>query len=180
LILFAEMGEAVLSLRGGAPATPTYPAERVRPEAERAARRTLRGQIARLDAELGAAVVSSFAMRGRGEAARPAAAASSGSGPARPLDLGELEVVRDELAVRLRAAQTANASLAAVQRERRAELEKMLLEPGRHRFRRISCEELGEPGCGVWRVRPRLGLIGMLAGWWQVKLSSGCPLPGRS
>jgi hypothetical protein len=27
-------------------------------------------------------------------------------------------------------------------------------------------------------VRPRLGLIGMLMGWWQVKLSSGCPLPG--
>jgi hypothetical protein len=25
-------------------------------------------------------------------------------------------------------------------------------------------------------VRPRLGLIGMLCGWWQVKLSSGCPL----
>jgi hypothetical protein len=25
-------------------------------------------------------------------------------------------------------------------------------------------------------VRPRLGLIGMLAGWWHVKLSSGCPL----
>jgi hypothetical protein len=31
-------------------------------------------------------------------------------------------------------------------------------------------------GCGVWQVRPRLGLIGMLMGWWQVKLSSGCPL----
>lgn len=29
---------------------------------------------------------------------------------------------------------------------------------------------------GVWQVRPRLGLIGMLAGWWHVKLSSGCPL----
>jgi hypothetical protein len=28
----------------------------------------------------------------------------------------------------------------------------------------------------VWHVRPRLGLVGMLAGWWQVKLSSGCPL----
>jgi hypothetical protein len=27
-------------------------------------------------------------------------------------------------------------------------------------------------------VRPRLGLIGMLMGWWQVKLSSGCPLAG--
>jgi len=37
---------------------------------------------------------------------------------------------------------------------------------------------VGEPGCGVWQVRPRLGLIGMLMGWWQVKLSSGCPLPG--
>ena len=23
-----------------------------------------------------------------------------------------------------------------------------------------------------------MGLIGMLMGWWQVKLSSGCPLPG--
>jgi hypothetical protein len=176
LILSAQMGEAVLSIRGGAPATPTYPPERVGPEAQRAARGTLRGQIARLETELGAAVVSSFAMRGRGEAARPAA---SGSGPARPLDLGELEIVRDELATRLRAAQMANASLAAAQRERRAELERMLLEPGRHRFRRISCEELGDPGCGVWQVRPRLGLIGMLAGWWQVKLSSGCPLPGR-
>ena len=28
----------------------------------------------------------------------------------------------------------------------------------------------------MWQVRPRLGLIGMLMGWWQVKLSSGCPL----
>jgi hypothetical protein len=170
------MGEVVLSSRGGAPATPTNPAEWVGPEAQRAARRTLRGQIARLEAELGAAVVSSFEMRGRGEAARPAV---SGSGPARPLDLGELEIVRDELAARLHAAQAANASLAAFQRDRRAELQRMLLEPGRHRFRQISCEELGEPGCGVWQVRPRLGLIGMLAGWWQVKLSSGCPLPGR-
>jgi hypothetical protein len=50
--------------------------------------------------------------------------------------------------------------------------------PAQHRFARISCRELGEPGCGVWQVRPRLGLIGMLMGWWQVKLSSGCPLPG--
>jgi hypothetical protein len=36
--------------------------------------------------------------------------------------------------------------------------------------------DAGERGCGVWEVRPRLGLIGMLAGWWQLKLSSGCPL----
>ena len=52
----------------------------------------------------------------------------------------------------------------------------MLLDPAKHRFARVSCRDLGEPGCGVYMVRPRLGLIGMLAGWWQVKLSSGCPL----
>ena len=42
---------------------------------------------------------------------------------------------------------------------------------GRYRL----LEKIGEGGCGVWEVRPRLGLIGMLSGWWQVKLSSGCP-----
>jgi hypothetical protein len=41
---------------------------------------------------------------------------------------------------------------------------------------RVANRDLGESGCGVWHVRPRLGLIGMLMGWWQVKLSSGCPL----
>ena len=41
---------------------------------------------------------------------------------------------------------------------------------------RVGAADVGEPGCGVWHVRPRLGLIGMLMGWWQVKLSSGCPL----
>jgi hypothetical protein len=55
-------------------------------------------------------------------------------------------------------------------------LERILLDPAAHRFARVSCRDLGEPGCGVWQVRPRLGLIGMLMGWWQVKLSSGCPL----
>ena len=46
----------------------------------------------------------------------------------------------------------------------------------RHRFVKIANADLGVGGCGVWHVRPRLGLIGMLMGWWQVKLSSGCPL----
>jgi hypothetical protein len=145
--------------------------------AERAARRALRGQIERLDAELSAIVLASFGMRGRGEGARPGAVAAVPVGP-RLLDLGELERVRDELADRVHAARTANAQRTAAQSAKRAQLEAMQLAPGRHRFTRISCEELGEPGCGVWHVRPRLGLIGMLAGWWQVKLSSGCPLAG--
>ena len=55
-------------------------------------------------------------------------------------------------------------------------LERMLLAPGDHRRVRIAQRDLGERGCGVWHVRPRLGLVGMLMGWWQVKLSSGCPL----
>ena len=55
-------------------------------------------------------------------------------------------------------------------------LERMLLEPGRYKFVRVANRDLGAGGCGVWQVRPRLGLIGMLMGWWQVKLSSGCPL----
>ena len=40
----------------------------------------------------------------------------------------------------------------------------MKLEPGRYRFVRLPVSDLGQGGCGVWQVRPRLGLIGMLAG----------------
>ena len=94
-------------------------------------------------------------------------------------DLGELERVRDELAARVRAARTSIAERADVQAANRVRLEKMLLDPGRYRFVRIANRDIGEPGCGVWFVRPRLGLIGMLMGWWEVKLSSGCPLATR-
>jgi hypothetical protein len=62
------------------------------------------------------------------------------------------------------------------QERARVRLERMLLAPGRHKFHRVAAAELGEGGCGVYQVRPRLGLVGMLAGWWHVKLSSGCPL----
>jgi hypothetical protein len=66
-------------------------------------------------------------------------------------------------------------------RRSRELLDRMQLEPGRHKFMRLPVANLGQGGCGAWEVRPRLGLIGMLAGWWHVKLSSGCPLPkGRA
>jgi hypothetical protein len=94
------------------------------------------------------------------------------------LSLGELEQVRDELAERLGRARTAIRRLADQQEAKRELLERMLLDPGAYRFARIARSEIGESGCGAWEVRPRLGLIGMLMGWWQVKLSSGCPLPG--
>ena len=51
----------------------------------------------------------------------------------------------------------------------------MLLEPERHAFVRVKNEDVGEPGCCDWHVRPRFGLLGMLAGWWRVVVSSGCP-----
>jgi hypothetical protein len=143
----------------------------VQPADELAARRSMRGQIARLEKELAGAFVTAYPMGGLGDVALAA------HRDARILTLGELERVRDELAERLQAARVTIAERAEVQDAHRLALERMLLDPARHRFERISCQDLGQPGCGVWHVRPRLGLIGMLMGWWQVKLSSGCPLP---
>jgi hypothetical protein len=51
----------------------------------------------------------------------------------------------------------------------------MVAAPERFKWVRISNEDVGEPGCKHWHSRPRLGLIGMLMGWWRVKISSGCP-----
>ena len=140
--------------------------------AEAAARRTLRAQIASLEAELAAQFVTAFEMRLDGPYDSDPAARQI----PRLLDLGELEQVRDELAGRRRELRLRIATAAERQQRKRELLAQMRLEPGRHRFTRISCRELGEPGCGVWQVRPRLGLVGMLMGWWQVTLSSGCPL----
>jgi hypothetical protein len=150
---------------------PSSPAE-VGEDAERAARRSIRGQIAKLERDLAATFVTAFPMGGL---ALPTAAP-----PQHPrlLDLGELERVRDALAERLRDARISIAARADVWEANRVLLERMLLEPGKYRFVRVARRDVGEPGCGVWQVRPRLGLIGMLAGWWHVKLSSGCPLPG--
>jgi hypothetical protein len=138
---------------------------------ELAARRTLRSQISRLERELADAFVTAYPMGGLGQAP------TSGVADPRLLGLGELERVRDELAERLRQARVTITERADAQAASRLYLEQILLDPAKHRFARVSCRELGEPGCGVWQVRPRLGLIGMLMGWWQVKLSSGCPLP---
>ena len=139
--------------------------------AELAARRSLRRQIARLERELSDAFVTAYQMGG------PAPMRAQ-LGEPRLLDLGELELVRDELAERLRTARSQITALADRQHANRLVLERMLLEPGKYRFARVARSDLGEPGCGVWQVRPRLGLVGMLMGWWEVKLSSGCPLAG--
>jgi len=55
----------------------------------------------------------------------------------------------------------------------------MLAAPENFKWVQVSRADIGEPGCGHWHSRPRLGPIGMLMGWWRVKVSSGCPLAGR-
>jgi len=139
------------------------------PGDELAARRALRAQVARLERRLAAAVAASFPDGGV-ETTVPAT-----SGP-RVLTLGELEALRDALAGRVAEAQRVIALREERREQARIRLERMLLAPGEHRFVRITQRELGEGGCGAWHVRPRLGIIGMLMGWWHVKLSSGCPL----
>jgi hypothetical protein len=136
---------------------------------ERAARRSLRLQIAKLEHELADAFVTAYPMGGLELPTGP-------PGEPRLLDLEELERVRDDLAERVRSARITIAQRGDEQVANRVLLERMLLEPGKYRFCRVSRRDLGESGCGAWHVRPRLGLIGMLMGWWQVKLSSGCPL----
>ena len=148
---------------------PVREADRV--ENELAARRSLRSQISKLERELADAFVTAYPMGGLGSGS----ASRDGSTP-RLLDLGELERVRDQLAERLHSARVTIAERAEVQAANRLYLERILLDPAKHQFARVARRDLGEPGCGVWQVRPRLGLIGMLMGWWQVKLSSGCPL----
>jgi hypothetical protein len=156
---------------------------------ERGARRALRAQIAKLERELSGIVAEGFphiAPPGLPDLASPHIAPRAYAGAGRRghrtdgapclLDLGRLERTRDELAGDVQAARRATVQRAELQTRARELLEAMWREPARYKFVRLPVRDLGEGGCGVWEVRPRLGLLGMLAGWWQVKLSSGCPL----
>lgn len=136
---------------------------------ERAAREALRAQVARLERELSGLVAHTFPHISPRDYS-----GETFSGP-RLLTLGELERMRDRLALRVGEVRGEVAERAALERRSRALLERMKLEPGHYKFVRLPVADLGDGHCGVWEVRPRLGLIGMLAGWWHVKLSSGCP-----
>jgi hypothetical protein len=153
-------------------------------EGERAARRTLRTQISRLERELSGIVAERFPYISATPAG-PDRAFDSGTGEASCLGpsllgLDQLERTRDELAARLQDLRGLAAERDEYERSAHELLEGMKLEPARYKHVRLHVSDLGQGGCGVWHVRPRLGLIGMLAGWWQLKLSSGCPLPRGS
>jgi hypothetical protein len=149
--------------------TPARSTEALRTDSERAARLTMLDQVARLEAELSQLFCSTwprkafrFEVRGRG-------------GP-RLLSLAELEELRDDLADRVAGVRRSLSDRTWLEEENRRLIEEMLAAPERHKWRRVSAEDIGEPGCRHWHVRPRYGVLGMLMGWWRVVISSGCPL----
>ena len=143
------------------------------PSTERPARVQLRAQIAKLDRELSGLVGEGF---GRIAIEHDV---SAPPGPPRVLGLGELERTRDALAARIAAARVVLRERARAEAGKRQLLAAMLARPAEFKWVKVSREEIGEPGCGEWHSKPRLGPIGMLMGWWRVKVSSGCPRPGR-
>jgi hypothetical protein len=140
---------------------------------ERLARAELRRQVGHLERELARHFAEAF---GRVEIGHRVGAFAA---EPRVLDLGELERLRDELADRVAEARQTLHERARVETANRELVRRMLASPADFKWVRVSREEVGEPGCGHWHSRPRLGPIGMLMGWWRVKVSSGCPLAGR-
>ena len=138
-------------------------------DVRRRARDDLRRQIGELERELGELFATAFPRRGIefGVAA---------AGGPRILGVADLEAVRDQLVRRLQEARSELSQRVDVEERNRELVEEMVAEPDRHRWVRVSNEDIGEPGCRHWHSRPRWGLLGMIVGWWRVKLSSGCPL----
>lgn len=152
------------ALDDGLPLAPTR-------EDERAARGEIRRQIARLERELAQLFGSTYPRQGIEWKV-------GASGGPRVLGIGELERVRDRLADRLAEARAEIARRADQQEAQRALVERMIADPADYRWVRVSNEDVGEQGCKHWHSRPKWGILGMFAGWWRVKLSSGCPLAG--
>ena len=133
---------------------------------EAAARRELRRQIARLEADL---------------AAYPAARSKDATHPLlRPkghiASFDELSGTRDELMDRLREARKRAERKGERQARAHSRREQIIGDPEAHRWERVGNEECGDPGCGETRAVPRFGPIGRVMSWWRVKVSSGCPL----
>ncbi|MGI8845363.1 MAG: hypothetical protein ACR2HC_04200 [Thermoleophilaceae bacterium] len=149
---------------------PAFPptAPRTVPE-ERPARRDLLDQIERLEHQLSSLFISTWPRKGM-EFSVPA------RGGPRLLTFGELERLRDDLAHRVDHGRRTLSDRTYVEEQHRCRIEEMLLEPEKHKWVRVSNEDIGEPGCKHWHVRPRWGVLGYLMNWWRVRISSGCPL----
>ena len=136
---------------------------------DRPVRDELRRQIARLEQQLSELWSSAFPRKGIEWQV------GAVGGP-RILGAADLERIRDALLIRVREAQTEIARRADVEERNRGLVERMIAEPKSYPWVQISNEDVGDRDCKHWHSRPRWGLVGMLMGWWRVKLSSGCPL----
>ena len=134
------------------------------------ARRTLLDQIERLEDELSSLFCSAWPRKGfewsvsRRAAGRACSRSPSSRGCATTSPSASSDARRS-----LR-------DRTYVEEQHRRRIEEMLLEPEQHKWVRVGNEDIGEPGCKHWHVRPRWGILGMLLNWWRVRISSGCPL----
>jgi hypothetical protein len=136
---------------------------------ERDSRADLRRQIAAMELALARLFGSAFPRRGIDFSV-------PGMGGPRMLSVDELEKVRDGLAARIQEVRGHLHDYAVVEESNRELIEEMLVDPASHKWERVFNEDIGEPGCKHWHVKPKWGVIGMLMSWWRVKISSGCPL----
>jgi hypothetical protein len=136
---------------------------------ERVSRADLRRQIAALELELARLFGSAFPRTGIDFSV-------PGMGGPRLLSVDELEKVRDGLAARVQDVRLRLNDIGYVHEKNRELIEAMLTDPASHKWVRVNNEAIGEPGCKHWHSTPRWGPLGMLMGWWRVKISSGCPL----
>ncbi|MDX6583604.1 MAG: hypothetical protein QOI10_2788 [Solirubrobacterales bacterium] len=134
---------------------------------EGAARRELRRQIGRIEAEL-----ASYTR----EIEPPSAPPPLNPNEPRVAGVAELAQTRDALLSQL--AEARGSAIRRAGRERRArEIRDAIVEdPAGHRWEVVSAAETGEEGCTTWRVGPRMGPLGVLMNWWRIKVSGGCPL----
>jgi len=136
---------------------------------ERAARADLRRQIAAMELALARLFGSAFPRNGIDFKV-------TGMGGPRLLSVDELEKVRDGLAARLQDVKGRLNDVAYVEEKNRELIEEMIDDPASHKWIRVYNDDIGEPGCKNWHAKPRWGPLGLLMGWWRVKISSGCPL----
>lgn len=137
----------------------------------RAGRAQLRREIAGLERALGQWECAPLMARLGVPVAGPAAGAPT------LLSTGTLRTIRDELSTRLAARRDVHTAELARRGEARDRLRAMYLEPQRHRGAVVTNDDVGVDECTRWRVAPRLGVVGRFLGWWQLKVSSGCPRP---
>ena len=135
---------------------------------ELGARRELRRQIGRLEAQLAS-------YRRDLESLEPPRVSAP---EPRIASAAELERTRDALLRQLGAARATAAVRARRERRAREVRDAMVADPGAHRWEVVSADETGEEGCATWEVAPRLGPLGALMSWWRLKVSGGCPLAG--